>query len=53
MVELNTAVLHFTFILLLNHVIAYTKINHWLICWYKTSILDNHSNYLVNKKLVF
>ncbi|UXD23527.1 hypothetical protein FORC065_0619 [Yersinia enterocolitica] len=49
MVELNTAVLHFTFILLLNRVIAYTKINHWLICWYKTSILDNRSNSLVKK----
>lgn len=49
MVELNTAVLHFTFMLLLNHVIAYTKINHWLICWYKISILDNRSNSLVKK----
>ena len=53
MVELNTAVLYFTFILLLNRVITYTKINHWLICWYKTSILDNRSNSLVKKKLVF
>lgn len=53
MVEFNIVVLYFIFILLLNYVIVYIKINYWFICWYKIFILDNCFNFLVKKKLVF